>query len=425
MRARFNARVVATGVVALTMAAGTFAAAQVPNASAAATGLSGAYIARARGYDAVAWNPANLGMPGNPSFSFSALALSASSGLDPISLSDVAPFSGKVLPSAQREEWLQAITVKGGENGRVDGGLTAIALSAGPLAFSVSGTIAGSTKLSPDAFEALMFGNAGRTGTPKDLTLAGSTVHMGAFTTGAVSYGIGGGKEGGHHFALGVTGKYVLGNAVAIAQDQGSTAGANSVTVNFPAVYSRPDSDVVAGSGIGMDVGLAWSGDRLRFGAAVQNVINTFAWDESKLRSKTALALFDAGTDTMSFVETPYAAAPASLRGLVAADKFKPVVSAGIAYELGSHATFSADGRQQVGDGIAIGPKTQVAGGLELRVIPLLRLRGGGAYLTGGWGVSGGASLALGPVDIGVGAALRHVNGGQEPAVTINVLSFR
>ena len=82
MRARFEARAAAMAM-ALTLVTAASVAAQVPNASAAATGLSGAYIARARGYDAVAWNPANLGMPGNPSFSFGALALSGSTHRGP------------------------------------------------------------------------------------------------------------------------------------------------------------------------------------------------------------------------------------------------------------------------------------------------------------------------------------------------------
>ena len=87
--------------------------------------------------------------------------------------------------------------------------------------------------------------------------------------------------------------------------------------------------------------------------------------------------------------------------------------------------TLSADVRQRMGDGIAIGPKTQVAGGLEFRGISFLALRGGAAWITDGWGASGGASLHFGAMDLGIGASMRHVNGGMEPGVTLNVLSFR
>jgi hypothetical protein len=262
---KMSARIALAGLVGSSVVGQ--AAAQLPIASPAATGLSGAFTARARGYDAVAWNPANLGLPGNPGFSLGLLAVGGSSGLDPISLSDFAPYSGKNLPSAQREQWLQTVTAKGSEDGRVDGGITYLGLSAGPIALQVATTVAGSSTINPDAFEALMFGNAGRTGAPTDLSLQGSTLHFGAFTTAGLSYGfsIGDGKSG-SHLALGVTGKYIVGNALMMAKDQGSSTNADALSVNFPLVYSRPDSDQVVGSGVGADVGLAWSRGKLSFG---------------------------------------------------------------------------------------------------------------------------------------------------------------
>ncbi len=418
MRIRFDLRAPIAGALTLAGSVATLVA-QVPNASAAAMGLSGAYVARARNYDAIAWNPANLGLKGNSDFSFSALALSGSSGLAPITLADVAPFSGKPLPSTTRDEWLRTITAKGSESGSVDGGVTLFALGGGPIAFSLSSSVAGSTHLAPDAFELLMFGNAGRTGAPANFDLAGSTVHMGAFTTAAASYGLGAGG-----FAIGVTGKYVVGNAMTIAQDQGSSSSATGLALDFPAVLAWPDSGIIAGSGMGLDAGLAWSHKRFTIGAAVQNVMNTFAWDETKLRARSAMAIFNESTDTTDFADHPYATAPAALRTLVANDKFKPIVTAGIALDLTDAVTFSADMRQRADDGIVIGPKTQIAGGLELRV-PHLALRGGGAYVTDGWAASAGVGFSFSQMDMGVGASVRRVNGSFEPGITLNILSFR
>ena len=409
-----------SAVVALFVGA-TMSSAQTPNASAAATGLSGAFTARARGYDAVAWNPANLGFRDNPDFSLAILAFHGSSGLDPISLNDFAPYSGKQLPATQRETWLQAVANKGGENGRLDGGITPLAVSMGPLAIQVSASVAGSTKLSPDAFEAVMFGNAGRIGTSKDLNLAGSAFRVGAFTTAAASYGIAFSES----FSLGVTGKYIVGNALGMAEDQGSTSTQNAVTVNFPMIYSHPDSDVVIGKGTGVDVGMAFKSGRMTFGATVQNAFNNFKWDETKLRSKSGTALFDGTANDANFDDQPYTSAPASLRAKVADDKFKPIVAAGIAYAIASSLTFSADVRQQLGEALLLGPKTQAGAGFEFRGIPVLKLRGGASYITDGWGVSAGVGLDLGMMQIGAGAALRTVNGGKEPVVTLNVLSFR
>jgi len=420
MRTRFDRRAPVLGALILVGSVAPLSA-QVPNASAAATGLAGAYTARARNYDAIAWNPANLGLNGNSDFSFSALALSGSSGLTPVTLADVAPFSGKALPLTTRNAWLQTITANGGESGRFDGGVTLFAIGGGPVAFSVSGSVAGSTQLAPDAFELLMFGNAGRTGAPASLSLNGSTVHMGAFTTAAASYGLGAGG-----FAIGVTGKYIVGNAMTIAQDQGTTSSSSGLTVNFPAVLAWPDSggSYIAGTGMGLDAGLAWSHKRFTIGAAVQNIMNTFAWDSTKLRARSAMAIFNETTDTTDFADRPYATAPAALRTLVANDKFKPIITGGIALGLTDALTFSADVRQRADDGIVIGPKTQVAGGLELRVSHMA-LRGGGAYVTDGWAASGGVSFSFSQMDMGVGAMVRRVNGVFEPGVTLNILSFR
>jgi hypothetical protein len=136
------------------------------------------------------------------------------------------------------------------------------------------------------------------------------------------------------------------------------------------------------------------------------------------------MAIFNATTDTTDFANHPYASAPAAIRTLVANDKFKPIVTAGIAYQLTDGLTFSADMRQRADDGIVIGPKTQIAGGLELRV-PNLALRCGGAYVTDGWAASAGFGLSFSQMDLGVGASVRRVNGTYEPGITLNLLSFR
>jgi hypothetical protein len=406
--------------IALLVAVADLGGAQVPNASPAATGLSGAFTARARGYDAIAWNPANLGLRDNPRFSFSLLAISGSSGLAPITLADIAQYSGKTLPRETREKWLQTVTSEGGESGSAEGGVTLVALSAGPFAFEVAGSAAGSTNMNAGAFEALMFGNAGLTGLPRDLDIDGSSGRVAAFTTAAASYGLSLGP-----LALGVTGKYVLGNAFAMAQDQGSVVALDSMRVNFPVVYSWADSNAIAGMGVGLDVGLSYAVGRFAFGATVQNAANGFTWDETKLRSKAATALLNGVDDSVSFEDRPYAEAPAALRARVANDRFNPIVAVGLAYGLGSPLVVSIDARQQTGDGILIGPTRRISGGLDARIASVLHLRGGGSYITDGWGASGGLGVDIGSFELGVGGALRTVNGARVPAVTINLLSLR
>src|ERR1043165_7076384 len=107
--------------------------AQQANASAAAYGMGGNYSALARGYNAVAWNPANLGLPGNPGFSLALLSGSVNPGLDPVDANAFADFAGKYIPSATRQQWLTDVAARKGETGAADAGVTWLAANFGPL----------------------------------------------------------------------------------------------------------------------------------------------------------------------------------------------------------------------------------------------------------------------------------------------------
>src|SRR5579859_5073831 len=104
----------ALALAVLSIAAAPFAATgQLPNASPAAAALGGAYTAVARGFDAAAWNPANLGMPGNPLLSLGVGVLNLGTGVKPISLNDISPYYGDTLPAPVRQAWLQSIAAHG------------------------------------------------------------------------------------------------------------------------------------------------------------------------------------------------------------------------------------------------------------------------------------------------------------------------
>src|SRR5919206_4656656 len=87
----------AAAIIALTCAAHP-AAAQLPSASAVALGTGDNYTALARGYNAVAWNPAGLAMPGNPGFSLTILPVRGSGGVGPPPPTDRPHFQGAPTP---------------------------------------------------------------------------------------------------------------------------------------------------------------------------------------------------------------------------------------------------------------------------------------------------------------------------------------
>jgi hypothetical protein len=432
------------------------ARAQQLNTSAAAAGVGGNFVARARGYEAVAWNPANLGLPGNPRFSLTLLPVAASFTLDPITLSDIKSADSykvpNVVPRGTRQAWLDKVTAAGGEKGTPAGGAN-VALSVGPFAAQVGVTGFGAVNLNPDAVEAILFGNVPATGSGSDgstvrtLNFKNSKFNAGGVTTAAFSYGraFGSQKPGSGTLAFGATLKWVGGAIVGIAQDAGSSINANGGTISFPTVTTRSSQDCrdnagqlkagctplsgpggLSGSGIGADIGVSWLRDKLALSGAIQNVFNSFSWDESALAYVPGLGQFDVNGDTTNFDEQPFANAPAALKNAIANYKLKPTVSVGLAYEWRKDVSVSADARQQMGgdDAIVIGPKTSVGAGVEYRGIPMLSLRGGADYITGGTAVSFGAGLHFRRYELGAAIALQQGD-NKGTSLLVNLFSIR
>jgi hypothetical protein len=412
-------------IVLATLAFGRVASAQQPNASAAAYGMAGNYQAAATGYNAVAWNPAMLGV-GDGGFSLNLLSGGILTGLGPVKLTDITDFGGKTIPVATKQAWLNQIGT-GTETGGLNAGFSLIALSVGPVAFQggVSGT--GDANLNQDAAEALLYGNAGRTGAAKNLSFNGSSMHGSSFATGAVSFALplpfapmGGPLE---RFSIGVTGKYVQGLAVARAQDNGSSVTSSNVGIAFPAIFTDSNHVGNSGSGIGMDLGLAWNSGGTTIGATVRNVVNTFKWSTTALSSTPGTVTFDGTTDSTNFKPAPYSAAPAAMRAALEDEKFKPELAAGIAHR-GESLTLTADASSRIGDGIDVGPKTHIGVGAEYRAIPLLSLRAGVAAVTGGAQVAGGFGLKLGPAEFGFAMSARSMNNNTQYGAMFSLFSI-
>jgi hypothetical protein len=417
--------------IALALALPLVASAQLSNASTAATGLGGAFTARAQGYNAVYWNPANLAMPGNPGFSLTIGALDGNAGMHPIGLNDFAPFSGKHIPAATRDEWLTRIAADGKQNGGSQGGVTELGFNIGSLGFQVSTGVIANTDLTPDAAEALFFGNQGRDSThaAKSLDIANSNFNAAAYTTGAIAYGLRLPMIPLSDFAIGVTGKYIYGHGV-VASNAATSSTYPDVTVSFPYVY--PDSTKVKkgeaiGSGLGLDLGASWKIPGFRFGVSAQNVVNTFKWDTTAMFANGASFHFDSAstsTDTQA-TDQPYGTAPTVIRDKIASLKFKPALAAGVSFDWLPRITVSADVRQQVGGGMSVGPESMAAAGAEFRWIPLIPLRGGVQMMTGGFGVSGGFGLHVAGFEAGIAGYVRKRNGAQESGFTLNAISIR
>lgn len=409
----------------LTVSAGT-AGAQLPSPSTRALGVGDNYTALARGFSAAAWNPALLGVSGNPGVSFALLPARAIAGLDPVTLADLKDFEGKFVPANVREQWLTQIESEGSEDGTAGGDATLLAAQFGPVALQIASSFRTVGDLSPGAAELLLFGNAGRTGQPRDFNLSGSSIHAHAFSTVGLSFGLPIRNTPASRAAIGITAKYTMGHFFATGEDDGSTiTDEPNVNLRFPLVAtSTDDFNANGGNGLGLDIGLAMEKNRITIGLAVKNVVNTFKWDADKLRFRQGIASFDESARTSNFDEQSFSSAPANLRQLAEDATFKPTLAAGVAFQASPKFTVSSDVRARLGDTtLEVDPKLHLGAGAEFRVLPLLPLRAGVAIVTGGFQFGGGVGVELGPLNLAASVARRKSDLGSDTITMITLLS--
>lgn len=413
---RFYWPVVALAVSALPVSA------QLPQASASALGVGFNTTASARGFSAITNNPAGLGHPGTGAFSLAVPALTAQSGLGPVTLLDLAEWEDRRLPDATKTEWLSRVDQSGGQTGSLDAGVTAFALQLGSIGFQLSSVAGGSVALAPDAVELYLYGNAGRTGMAEDFDLEGSAINGFGLTTAAVAFGmkLAPGIYGG------ATGKYTVGHGIVMGRSQGTTLGSDplELEVDFPVIVLRTeDPELKNGSGLGLDVGVIIDRPGVSIGARIENIVSTFEWSLDGLSYVPAQALFNSDGQDSDFDERPASEAPADLLAEVAEATIKPVFSAGIQLEMSPQLSVTADLRKRVEGGLALGPAFHAGVGAEVKVLPFLPLRGHLAKVSGGLQVGGGASIVLGPVNL-TGAGAMRTSAQENSVLGALTLSF-
>jgi len=429
--------IIAAGLAALAFAPADDAVGQVANPLPQSVGMGGNYTSLARGFGAVLWNPAGLGMPDSPRGSFTLLPVLGASGLSPVGLSDIADHDGRRIPHDTRVRWLDRIRADGGEAGAVEADITYLAFSFGRVGLSASSAVRGRMNVGPDVAEILLFGNAGLTGDPRDFTLAGSHVDAAGTTTFAASYGmplpVRLGPLPDQSFAVGATLKYTVGNFLLVGQERDSRIGEDplEVHVRFPLIHTAgPDDDedfavrrhLNNGSGYGLDVGAAWQAGIFSAGVAIRNLVHTFEWDRASLRYRSGEATWTADTSYTRFDEAPFPEAPAELAARVdGIHTFAPELAVGGAATVLPYLTVSGEVRHALKDNLAASPRSHVGVGGELTVLPYLPLRAGLAVISGGYQLSGGAGLRLGTSQLAAAGAWRNAGFGSHLVAAIGL----
>ena len=403
------------------------AQAQLAHASASTLALAGNNTAWVRGFGAISVNPAGLGMPGS-GFSLAVIPVRARLGLAPVTLSELADFEGVLIPATTKELWLDRIVDAGGQEGSVGASATAFALTLGNLGFQLSTVASADVVIPAGLAEALLYGNAGRTGTATDLSLAGASIESFAVTTAAMSLAI----PINDALVLGATGKYVQGHGLAVARSLSGALESDPIrgTLEFAAVTTCTDDAEVlcdqdfanGGSGVGVDVGAMLDLGDLTLGASIQNLVNTFEWDETLLGYRPGTLLVEDGTTDTDFEEQPFENAPADLKEIVRDFTFRPSFQLGAALEVSSALTLTGDIHGELGDGISVGQGYHTGVGAELRA-GFVHLRAGLAKISDGMQYGGGLSLVLGPVNLSLAGGLQRGD-NRDSAMGQFVLSF-
>ena len=329
------------------------------------------------------------------------------------------------IPVETKEEWLQSVIDEGSLALRAGVAVTELALSAGPIGLQVSTLFDADASLGPDAVELALFGNAGRTGSARTMNLEGTSGNGWMATTAALSLGIPLAPRHGGSLAAGATLKYTVGHVVGLVRDDGSMITADPIGINLMLPSIAPDSLTGNnGTGLGLDLGIAWEGSVWAFSAALQNVFNTFQWNLDDFAYRPGVVFAEADSTSTDFDAVPAANAPVALQNELLAQSVGTAFTLGAAFRPSDRIALTADFRKDGGETLVFGEGSHIGVGAELRLLSFLPLRGGMSRVSGGAiHFAAGVGLELGPIHFSSAYLTEKNSAGEFRAATF-ALSF-
>ncbi|HEX7088809.1 MAG TPA: hypothetical protein VF192_01665 [Longimicrobiales bacterium] len=388
-----------------------------------ATGFAGAYLALARGSEAVDWNPANLGLPGQPRWSFALPRLGVAGAVLGPPLGELPTLVRDDLTDADRLAFLDQVP-EAGISFRAGALVPWAGLSVGRFAVSVSST-------------ALLDAHTGRE--MVDLYLE-TRQYGGVDPARLDEYRVG---NTGFGTALLTSAAVAYAHPIPLFPFPASVGVAGRATFVHEALRARifdpvpnwEESDIEmtmvslrasGGRGFGLDVGAAAQPlPGLTVGLAVENLAQSMSWDggleqRGGVFSGRELALMEPPDFVDLFDPQPYDSAEASPQvdsiaaALLSGAAPPRVLRAGAALQAGGTAV-SLTWTMTTGDGrLFAGWPQQLAVGVEQRLFGFWSLRGGAASsLSGATALALGTSFAMGALQLTLAAT--RVSGNDEP----------
>ncbi|HEU0053913.1 MAG TPA: DUF5723 family protein [Longimicrobium sp.] len=393
--------VVRASLLAAGVALAAPAAAQIP-LTPRALGMGGAYVAVARGQEALFLNPANLALPSSPHWSFGIPTLSAGASIVGLDVNDIIDITDYGSLSEERQAEILADIPASGTEGQVDVRVPFAAAQIRNVALGVSWQTTGSHSAARDLVDLLFNGVQ-----PRAYDVDDTEGFRATWFDFAAAYARRFGQ-----LSVGATAHYYSGQEL-VRSGVVNTEIVGLPTPDVRVTYAGVRSE--GGSGFGLDLGAAMKpSPRVTLSASISNLLNNFEWNED-LRVRTVTltrADYEDGdlegiNDRYVESETDYdgAAASAAVRELaddLARDTDLPrTLRAGAAWEPRLGTTLSASYQGNLEDSRVSGIwEKQLGVGAQQSLNRMIAVRAGlASNLDSGSLFSVG--LSLGPINLG------------------------
>lgn len=403
------------------LALATPARAQLATPEARSFALGGAYTARATGYEASFWNPANLGLSTNPAWSAGANASMYFSN-NALDYGRVTGLYGEYLDAAEKSRLLEDVrAATGGGLAQLsfDVGAQGVGVSFGRFAAGLAGIGAGDARITPDALELLLFGNVGQDGTGRDFDFSGTRADLwslyGGYASFAQPFTLD--RVAGARFSAGATLRYgVAGDLLRVTETQSELI-YEPLSLDV-ALQKLDSSGGNAGRAFAADLGLAveWEG-RLVAGMSLVNAIQVVSWE----RSNFAVTSYQVQADYENISSTSTTVAYDDLDGS-ARDRVDALLEEadlprelrfGSLYRASPRWDVSADYVERIGGSLRSRWDRSLSAGAEFRALPVLPLRAGLATSFDQFALTAGLGLHTGPVHLDFAIGRWGLGGGD------------
>lgn len=397
------------------------AAAQIP-VTPRALGMGNAYVAAARGSEALWLNPANLGLPNAPHWSFGIPTLSAGADLLGLKVGDISDVVQYDEQSDDRKQALLDQIPASGTELRADIRAPLVAAQIRRFAVGVSYNTIGSHTLDKDFVDLLFFGFQPQPGR-YNITPQETTGFRATYWDFAAAYG--------RRLSLPLPGPLSVGATAHFYKGSGAVrSGISAVDtvrngLGIPTDIRVTYSGVTdhGGSGFGVDLGASYQPiPVLTLSASVSNAINSFEWGgDRRLKSVTLTSADYENGDIQTILdrfdesETDYVEGSASAIQRAMADslgvgtELPRVVRVGAAFAPRAGTLVSAAYQGNLNDTRVGGVWDKSLGiGVQQRIAFLSARAGLSSNLDSGTLLSGG--LSLGPIHLGIARVSDSLN---------------